>query len=314
MCFAWLRISAWRTTRSWVEDIAGRPVLVIERYDRHETLNGLERIHQEDAGQAIGLPWGGNDKFENVNPAANLRAVAELLDVGRSALTRGPRQSERLRLLQYTVLNVACGNTDAHAKNFSLIHDNDGRTTLAPFYDAAPLALDFANGTALAMRVNGVSQLPDVTLDDLVTEAVEWGLDARLARTVVEETLEALIEATRTTHCSPSIEAHVPGYIRGQASNLLAGKAARILSAVPVNGPPAAGNATAFLAHAGHSTGGRCRRCQGRRDGGGRFDGHHADRHANVGARVRRVGTAPRGNADAGGREVHERGAFIGDR
>lgn len=219
---------------TWVEEIAGRPVLVIERYDRTISGDGIARIHQEDAAQALGLPWGQSDKFERVNPGANLRAIAGLLDTGVSVLGRDKSRADRYRLLQYTVLNVAGGNIDAHAKNFSLVHDDQGRTRLAPYYDAAPLALDANNGSALAMHINGVSQLPDVTLDDLVMEAVSWGLDERASRTLLEETLEAVIEATRSVESPPSIERHVPGYVRGQARNLRDGQVARIPSVSPL--------------------------------------------------------------------------------
>jgi len=223
---------------SWVEEIGGHDVLVIERYDRQRSGSGsIERLHQEDAAQALGLPWGGNDKFERNNAASSLRAVAGLLDTRRSVLD--PRRFEdRVQLLRYTVLNVAAGNTDAHAKNFSLLHDKSGRTRLAPFYDAAPLALDFALGTQLAMKINGLSQLPDVDVEDLVAEGEDWGIPRQIAAEAIEHTLEQIIEATRTLPAHASIERHVPGYIRGQAQNLAAGEKARITSAVPLMALP----------------------------------------------------------------------------
>lgn len=217
---------------SWVETIADRPVLVIERYDRVRSGTQILRIHQEDAGQALGLPWGGAEKFEVNDPRASLRAVADLLDRRRTVFD--PGRPDTQQLLAYTVLNVAAGNTDAHAKNFSLLHQDAGQVRLAPFYDAAPLALAYGATQALAMRINGVTQLPDVTRDDLVAEAQTWGLDAGLAGTIVEETLERLIAATRTVPAHPSIAKHIPGYIRGQAENLLAGLPARIESAIPL--------------------------------------------------------------------------------
>ena len=226
---------------TWVETIGAHDVLVIERYDRRRSTSGtLERLHQEDAGQALGLPWGGNDKFERSNPASNLRAIADLLDTNRSVTNRG-LFNDRLRLLRYTVLNVAAGNTDAHAKNFSLLHDDTGRTRLAPFYDAAPLALDPLLGTALAMTINGVSQLPDITVDDLIAEAEIWGLPADRSGETIARTLDEIVEATRTIPAHQSIEKHVPGYIRGQAQNLALGKRARIESAIPLLAMPRLG-------------------------------------------------------------------------
>ena len=218
------------TYESWTEKIGDRFVLVIERYDRSERGSDIVRLHQEDAGQALGLPWGGSEKFEQNDSRASLASVARLLDTTRTVFS--PARPDAEKLLRYTVLNVAGGNTDAHAKNFSLLHHDDGSTELAPFYDAAPLALAYDGTQTLAMRINGVSQLPDVTRDDLIAEAARWGVTD--ARPLVDDTLQAIIAATRELDAHASIAAHVPGYVRGQAQNLLDGKPARIPSAVPL--------------------------------------------------------------------------------
>lgn len=236
---------------SWVEQIGPLHVLVIERYDRRRPTSGeIERLHQEDAGQALGLPWGGDDKFEVNNPASTLAAVAGLLDASRSVLDPG-RFADRLTLLKYTVLNVAAGNTDAHAKNFSLLHDDAGRTRLAPFYDASPLALKPLASTALAMKINGVSQLPDITAAHLVAEGEAWGIPTDRAAETVAGTLAEIIEATRTVPAHSSIEKHVPGYIRGQAENLAEGKRARIESPVPLMALPRLGTLDSLEEQAG---------------------------------------------------------------
>ena len=86
----------------------------------------------------------------------------------------------------------------------------------------------------MAMRVNGISQLPEVTVDDLVAEAASWGVDPSTARSIVDETLARVIEATRLLPAHDTIAAHIPGYIRGQAQNLLAGRRARIESTIPL--------------------------------------------------------------------------------
>ena len=218
---------------TWTETVAGRPVLVVERYDRVDDGDTVRRIHQEDAAQALRLPWGGNDKFEQNNPSATLRGIAGLLDTGRTVFETP--YADRLRLARYAAFTIAVGNTDAHAKNFSLLHDDRGRITLAPIYDAASLALAYDATDALALRINGVTRLPDVTADDLVAEAISWGVPGGEARTAIDETLAAIVEATREVPAHPAIEAHVPGYIRGQAENLLAGRPARISSTIPLS-------------------------------------------------------------------------------
>lgn len=218
---------------TWTETVAGRPVLVVERYDRVDDGDTVRRIHQEDAAQALRLPWGGNDKFEQNNPSATLRGIAGLLDTGRTVFETP--YADRLRLARYAAFTIAVGNTDAHAKNFSLLHDDRGRITLAPIYDAASLALAYDSTDALALRINGVTRLPDVTASDLVAEATSWGVPGGEARRAIDETLAAVVEATREVPAHPAIESHVPGYIRGQAENLLAGRPARISSTIPLS-------------------------------------------------------------------------------
>ena len=220
------------TFDSWVEQVDDLTVLVIERYDRHPTASGeIERVHQEDLAQALGLPPFGNHKFQRAEPRANLAAIAAELDTDATVFRPG---TDGERLLRYVTLNVAVGNTDAHAKNFSLIHDPTGTTRLAPLYDIAPLALAFDATPANAMTINGVWDLPSTTADDLVAEATTWGIEDARARQLVDDTLHGIVEATRTLPAHRSIDAHVPGFIRGQAQNLLAGKPARIDSHVPL--------------------------------------------------------------------------------
>lgn len=220
------------TMDSWVEQIGARWVLVIERYDRRLVGTQIERLHQEDAAQALGIPWGGNEKFEENDSRVSLRAVAGLLDRGGNLFAE--RDADKRRLLRYVAFNVAMGNTDAHAKNFSLLHDDSGATSLAPIYDVAPLALAYGATTRLSMWVDGVQHLPEVTREDLVAEGRSWGLKDAVATAAVDETLTAMIEATRRLPAHDSIEAHVPGYVRGQAQNLLDGEPARIASHLPL--------------------------------------------------------------------------------
>lgn len=84
-----------------IEAAGAQVVLVVERYDRLRTDAGITRIHQEDAGQALGLPWGGNAKYENVDSRAGLAAIARLLSGSAFA-----RTNDRDRLLALTTLNI----------------------------------------------------------------------------------------------------------------------------------------------------------------------------------------------------------------
>ncbi|MDX2025828.1 HipA domain-containing protein, partial [Microcella sp.] len=231
-CLALTRELGLSPFEAWVEQLDDLAVLVVERYDRRRTASGtIERMHQEDFAQALGLPAHGNNKFEWHDPRANLAAIAAELDDTATIFRPGV---DRDQLLRYVTATVAIGNTDAHAKNYSLLHDERGGTRLAPLYDIAPLALRYDAGEQLAMRVNGQSRQPDVTVDDLAAEAVAWGIADNHAREIIGATLHGLIEGTRTLDADASIKAHVPGYIRRQVQNLLDGAPARIRSHVPL--------------------------------------------------------------------------------
>ena len=219
------------TFGSWIETIGEQSVLVVERYDRTDVNGVITRLHQEDMAQALVLPWGGNDKFQWANPAANLAAIAAALDRERSIFDTGPSQRERL--LRYVTFNVAVGNTDAHAKNYSILRPEEGPPQLAPLYDAAPIMLSYDASQRLALYVDDQQWLPDVTVDHLANEAVRWGVADARAREIIVDTLEQLVVATHDVVADPIIGATVPGFIRGQTKNLLAGKRA----ALDIGGP-----------------------------------------------------------------------------
>lgn len=158
-----------------VEDINGVPTLVVSRYDRVETTEGFERIHQEDTAQALGLNTDDPERrFQFGRTLPSLRAIAELLRAGRGDL---------LDLVSFATLMIVLRNVDAHAKNVALLHPVSGRLALAPVYDAAPM---FDAPPRAATDVNGVGDIDRITLDDLAAEAVSWGVNRGTARTRVD--------------------------------------------------------------------------------------------------------------------------------
>jgi len=90
------------------------------------------------------------------------------------------------------------GNTDAHAKNISLLRHADGATELAPAYDVAMHAHHENFSDVFAMDVCGKSRMSAITGEDLVAEGVRWPLPAVRARRAVRDTLERLEQALVT--------------------------------------------------------------------------------------------------------------------
>lgn len=198
--------------RTWVEDFAGVPALVVERYDRSpDAPQG--RIHQEDFNQALGAE--GNQKYQRFDGKVSLARIAGVFSAA------GDTGSLR-RLLRMTVLAVAVGNLDLHAKNLSLLHPIDGSMTLAPAYDVVPQA-HRANDGELALAVDHEYRHRLVTRDHLIAEGRSWGLRdaADLVDAALAEMLAALPDEAPLAGAHPGLADEVTGF----TTNLVEGRA-----------------------------------------------------------------------------------------
>jgi serine/threonine-protein kinase HipA len=108
--------------------VAGRPCLIVQRFDRELSSFPPKRVHQEDLCQALGLTPDFKYQKEGWRLPSYL-ALSELLD------EHSPSPGlDRLAGAQTAVFHFLVGNADAHAKNISLMHYADG-VRLAPLYD-----------------------------------------------------------------------------------------------------------------------------------------------------------------------------------
>ncbi|PFG43240.1 serine/threonine-protein kinase HipA [Isoptericola jiangsuensis] len=170
-----------------VETFDDMRCIVVSRYDRvpdEAAPGGLRRVHQEDGAQALGINTRDPErKFQHGRAIPSLAAIAQVLR------DDGARPDP---LLALTALNLAVGNTDAHAKNVSLLRRENGTVALAPAYDVSMhLHHDHAS-RVFAMDVAGERDMDALTGADLVAEGVSWGLPRRRALRVVDSTLDAL--------------------------------------------------------------------------------------------------------------------------
>jgi len=104
----------------------GRPYLEIKRYDRCIKNGNVVRIHQEDFCQALGLVSG--KKYQKGGGAKLKDCYMVINEFSENRLT------DIIRFTEWIIFNYLIGNTDAHAKNLSLLHSDKG-IRLAPFYD-----------------------------------------------------------------------------------------------------------------------------------------------------------------------------------
>lgn len=130
-CLAIARALGLPSASSRVRRFDDEVAIVIERFDRARLTKTqtILRLHQEDCCQALGkVP---TLKYQNEGgPSA--QDIAELLRVHSS---RAHEDVERF--VDALAFNWLIGGTDAHAKNYSLLHASGGRVRLAPLYDLA---------------------------------------------------------------------------------------------------------------------------------------------------------------------------------
>ena len=105
-----------------------RTYLLVERYDRTYDSGRWRRLHQEDYCQALGRPP--SAKYECNQTGIRGPTLKEMFALTR----RHMPPTEILRLLDMVIFNVLACNTDAHAKNYSIMIRGNG-VSLAPAYD-----------------------------------------------------------------------------------------------------------------------------------------------------------------------------------
>ena len=162
---------------------AGRPYLLVERYDRRlESLGAVRRLHQEDFCQALGIP---PERKYQVEGGPTLRDCFDLL---RRAATRPA--IEVLKLLDAAIFNVIIGNADAHGKNFSLLYQR-ASATLAPLYDLVCTVVYEDLSPQFAMKVAKCATLEEIGTSAWPTFASETGLTTPYVRRRVKELAES---------------------------------------------------------------------------------------------------------------------------
>jgi serine/threonine-protein kinase HipA len=131
-----------------------RTAIGVLRYDRRVGRSDqLLRLHQEDFAQANGLPPG--RKYERGTlPGLDLKTLIET--GGHVSAT------DALALLDQVIFNILVANTDAHAKNYSLILPVGATPRLAPLYDVSTV-LSWPHVVKIyAQSIGGKKRSPDM--------------------------------------------------------------------------------------------------------------------------------------------------------
>ena len=179
-------------TRS-VDDMA---FLLVERYDRvHRQATGeepaVERIHQEDFCQALGIVP--ETKYQKEG-GPSLKDCFNLLRAVSSAPV-----IDLARLLDAVIFNYLVGNNDAHGKNFSLLYFGAGpgnlEVRLAPLYDIVSTTYYPELSPEMAMKIGGEYWSEKIAPRNFEKLAEEAGLAKPLVRRRVVEVADGILTA-----------------------------------------------------------------------------------------------------------------------
>lgn len=120
--------------------------LLVRRYDRRLVDGQVQRLHQEDFCQALGIP---PDRKYEAEGGPGIATCASLL----RACSTLPAV-DVIAFVDAVTFNFLIGNHDAHGKNYSVLYTPDG-ARLAPLYDLISTAAYHGLSRKMAMKIGG---------------------------------------------------------------------------------------------------------------------------------------------------------------
>lgn len=177
-------LSAVETEIRRVEDIE---YLLIKRYDRVITNDHIQRIHQEDFCQALGVVP--ENKYQSEGGPSLKRCFNLVREKSSIPII------DLERLIEVVIFNVLIGNCDAHGKNFSFIYPAKDDVQLTPFYDLISTTYYPDLVKTMAMKVGGESNLERVGMNDFEKMADEVGLSKAAIRKRVNDLIDKVVLA-----------------------------------------------------------------------------------------------------------------------
>lgn len=173
--------------------------LLIRRYDRVLTDNGIQRLHQEDFCQALGVAP--ERKYQSEGGPSLKQCFGLVREVAMVPVL------DLQKLLDAVIFNFFIGNHDAHGKNFSiLLSPKEGRKFakwdwhLAPVYDAVNTLYYPELSQQMAMKLGGEYYSDRINLTQFDRFATEAELSKPMVRRRVIELAEIMIAKLQEIH------------------------------------------------------------------------------------------------------------------
>ena len=156
--------------------VAGKDVLLVERFDRAKTKDGWARKAMVSALTMFGL-----DEM-----MARYASYEDLAEIVRHRFT-SPKATLH-ELFGRLVFNILCGNTDDHARNHAGFWDGE-RLTLTPAYDICPQSRA-GNVASQAMLIVGDNRMS--TLAACLEAVPNFQLSEKAAKDIIDRQVGAI--------------------------------------------------------------------------------------------------------------------------
>lgn len=171
-----VRRAGFAVPRARVAHFEDQSAYVVERFDRELMPSGFSRrLHVEDLQQALGRAPEG--KY--------LTSPADAI-----ALLRRHDSELAYCFVEQLAINTAIGNADAHAKNYSIMLENEPR--LSPLYDLVPLGAYPQYSQLLTMPIGSRRHTGNITLKDWNALAVDCDLEPDQVVSIVSDVNQRL--------------------------------------------------------------------------------------------------------------------------
>lgn len=198
LCLQAVRTIGLPTAATNYVDFAGTPAVISRRWDRHVAVDGtVTRVHQEDLCQALA-----------VHPSRKYQADGGPSPGDVISFLRALRLEEDVWLfVRALAINFLLGATDAHAKNYAILHADDSPPRLAPLYDIASIYpySPQRSQRRLAMKIGSRYAYDEITLRHWITFAETNDLDPSVLTAQIYLDADELPGALRS-----AIELHPP--------------------------------------------------------------------------------------------------------
>jgi serine/threonine-protein kinase HipA len=159
------------TVAARLQDVAGRPVALISRFDR----NRGQRVPFLSAMSLLGLNDGDEASYTDIAECIRMYSSAPIEDLHE--------------LWRRIVFNVLIGNLDDHLRNHGFLYDKDDKWRLSPAYDLNPVPLD---EKARELTTWITEEGPDADLDIARRAAPYFALKKEQADAIITEVAAAL--------------------------------------------------------------------------------------------------------------------------